>query len=385
MEAPEEDGSVTLPLVRIAFKPADLEGVGCYRVVFPMRELKEQYGWEIEPFPMREIELEHGRKGRTFSAKTLPLDAELIVLQREMNLGAVEQIEGWQRDGRKVVLDLDDDYASLSPSNPAWRSTHPDPEIRYGRQVSEKYEFAAFAANRDNIWEVARAVDGITVTTRALWKRCREYNSQVYLLPNMLDWEMWSDVKPQYEIERERPRIGYMGVARWHQEDLAELRGVLGPLLRTRPELEFVAAGDPLIHELLEVPEGQRVSFDACPFGEHVEITATMDVGLVPLAMTAFNEAKSALKGMEYNACGIPFVASPTAPYSEWCDVGGGGVLATRGHDWTRQISKLIDTPALRRELGRGGRKSAETMTIQRGARRWRETYERIIQASDRS
>jgi glycosyltransferase involved in cell wall biosynthesis len=240
----------------------------------------------------------------------------------------------------------------------------------------------AFAANRDNAWEIARAVDAITVSTPALVARCLPFNRNVYLLPNALDWEMWENVKPQYEVERERPRIGYMGIARWHREDLMQLAGIISPLLRSRPELEFVAAGDASVHDLLEVPDDQRVSFDAGPFGDHVEITATMDIGLVPLVPGPFNEAKSALKGMEYNACGIPFIASPTVPYADWVAISGGGKLAQRGHDWTRELGRLLDAPTLRRELGRGGRKAAETATIQRQSRQWKSAYETIAAGS---
>lgn len=374
--------------MRIAFKPAGLEAVGCYRVIFPMRELKEQYGWEIEPFSLYERQLADGRTGRVFSTKSLPNDAELIVLQIEMNLAALDQIDEWQKEGRTVVLELDDDYSRLAQSNPAWYSSHPDPRIRAAwtrKDLDPQLEFTSFVANRDNIWEIARAVDAITVSTPALYEHCRKYNDQVYVLPNMLDWEMWRDVKPQYEIERERPRFGYMGVARWHQEDVNQLRGVLAPLLRKYPELEFVAAGDASIHDLLEIPESQRVSYDACSFGEHVEITATMDIGLVPLAPGIFNEAKSALKGMEYNACGIAFIASPTEPYALWQRQSGGGTLAKRGHDWALQIELLLKDPLRRRELARSGRKVVETMTIQRHARLWKETYETIIQEAGRA
>jgi hypothetical protein len=38
-------------------------------------------------------------------------------------------------------------------------------------------------------------------------------------------------------------------------------------------------------------------------------------VGLVPLTRGPFNEAKSYLKGLEYAAAGIPFIATPTEEY----------------------------------------------------------------------
>ena len=46
----------------------------------------------------------------------------------------------------------------------------------------------------------------------------------------------------------------------------------------------------------------------------HAQV-AQLDTGIVPLQRSRFNEAKSNLKGLEYAALGVPFVASPTAEY----------------------------------------------------------------------
>jgi glycosyltransferase involved in cell wall biosynthesis len=373
--------------VRIAFKPADREGVGSYRILFPMRELVDQFGWECESFVATTEDLPDGRTVRYYQLEPLPLDADVIVLQREMNLASLAHIARWQSEGRRVVLDLDDDHSRLSPSNPAWAGSHPDPRIRaahYGVPLSEKLEAFTHMVNRDNLVEIARAVDAITVTTDALAATYGRYNRNVLRLSNALDWPMWERVVPQYGIRRERLRIGYMGISDWHQDDLRQLVGVLEPWLRSHPDVDFVAAGDEKVHELLGVPEGQRVSYERRPFGEHVELTATMDIGVVPLAENGFNESKSALKGLEKNACGIAVVASPTQPYREYAAQGGGVLLARRGHDWVRHLNALVEDAELRVALGKRGRAMASAMTIQRAAKFWQQAYGQIVGARQR-
>ena len=72
-------------------------------------------------------------------------------------------------------------------------------------------------------------------------------------------------------------------------------------------------------------------------------MTATMDVGLIPLARDDaadrhFNDCKSDLKGMEYAACGIPCVASPSRPYQAWVQPGVNGYLAETPEQWLRAL-----------------------------------------------
>jgi hypothetical protein len=100
------------------------------------------------------------------------------------------------------------------------------------------------------------------------------------------------------------------------------------------PDVEFVAAGDPAVHDYFGVPVGQRVSVAPTQFWwfDLPDITATFDIGLVPLAKNRLNEGKSHLKGMEYNACGIPYVASPSESYRWFTD--GNGLLANSPREW---------------------------------------------------
>jgi hypothetical protein len=78
-----------------------------------------------------------------------------------------------------------------------------------------------------------------------------------------------------------------------------------------------------------------------------------MDIGLVPLNDIPFNRAKSFIKGLEYTASGIPFVAQGTGEY-ELLATDGVGRVATHRMGGQRRyvtcwITKLGSGTLLRR------------------------------------
>ena len=66
------------------------------------------------------------------------------------------------------------------------------------------------------------------------------------------------------------------------------------------------------------------VPFRSLTGGGYTSSVAELGVGLVPLLDSAFNRAKSWLKGLEYAALGVPFVASPTPEYVKLAGLGAG-------------------------------------------------------------
>jgi glycosyltransferase involved in cell wall biosynthesis len=111
------------------------------------------------------------------------------------------------------------------------------------------------------------------------------------------------------------------------------------------------------------------------PLCLHHFIVASLDVGIVPLADTAFNAAKSWLKGLEYAAMGIPFVASHLPEYELLRDRGIGILAHSKAKSWNRALSGLMDNPE-RDALGREYRTIvANDLTIRSHAWRWPEAW----------
>jgi glycosyltransferase involved in cell wall biosynthesis len=95
------------------------------------------------------------------------------------------------------------------------------------------------------------------------------------------------------------------------------------------------------------------------------------DIALIPLADNGFNRSKSAVKFLEMSALGIPSIASAAGPYADVVDHGRTGFLARSERDWSKYLTKLINSPDLRARIGSAAREWARTQTVDRHAALW--------------
>jgi glycosyltransferase involved in cell wall biosynthesis len=367
--------------VRVAFFPSDFDGPGCYRCLFPGRQLREQFGWDVKiPEAERIDRLDSGEARYVYDFESFrEIGADLWVLQLVKQLDGLEMLRGFQAGGIPVVSEVDDWYLGTPSYNPGFAGLQPRKPLRNRR--GEIVGFEHNPVNRNVLHQVFAESDALTCATPVLAEGYARLNRNVHVLRNYLDWEMWEDVELQYDVPRPRVRVGWMGRALYRGGDLNVLKGLIGPWLERNPHVDFVAAGDETVHDLLGVPAGQRVTYPGVKFHSMrlPEITAVMDVGLVPLESNRFNDAKSHLKGMEYAACGIPCIASPADSYAQYWLAGGDdgrvGMLARRPKDWVRALDLLVNDHEVRREMGRAARLKAAEHTVQKNAWRWRDVY----------
>ncbi len=361
--------------LRVLFLPLGIDGAGCYRCVFPALWLTDR-GWDatIPRFVIQD--------GAGQQVPPLPLPGLLAVRPGNFKVGFVdEKIEGtdvlvvhagseqfmgdwaakYQAAGVKLVVDLDDDLHRVPSYNPG----RLDPDWSPSN-------------NRRNTQRLVERADAVTVATPELARFYGRWNANVTVLPNRLHWPMWAPLPPVYEREDwRRVRIGYLGNMDFHGEDLRTIAPSLRKWLVAHPDVDFVAAGDPRIHEVIGVPEAQRVSTSKVWFRnmDLPYIVSTLDVGLAPLVRNDFNEGKSCLKGMEYNACGIPVLASPTEDYRRWVTDGENGFLCRHPKDFIGRLDELVADAELRRTMGAKARAAAEAASFQHHIGDWEGVY----------
>lgn len=103
---------------------------------------------------------------------------------------------------------------------------------------------------------------------------------------------------------------------------------------------------------------------------------AKFDVGIVPLRINAFNNAKSRLKSLEFASLGIPCVSSPIednvlASEAGLCE------LATNPDEWFEMVKNLLSDKDFREHQGSKAREAVIAKhTIEANAHKWMEAFE---------
>lgn len=145
--------------------------------------------------------------------------------------------------------------------------------------------------------------------------------------------------------------IGYMGFD--HDNDFRVAIPALIAVMRKYSNLTFELFGSisrPLAFE--EFGERVRVHPPVRNYESFLQALADRrwDIGICPLADTAFNHLKANTKWVEYTAVGAAVVASAGIIYDECCS-NDRGILAANTEDWIAAFEKLINDNEARYKL----------------------------------
>ncbi len=153
--------------------------------------------------------------------------------------------------------------------------------------------------------------------------------------------------------------IVYAGTAS-HLSDLSSISGALAELIGGNPAFTLTTFLGRRAPRVLRVPNATHHPPEAWARYQQTLCSLRFHIGLAPLLPTAFNQARSAARLLEYAALGAVGVYSDGLPYSRAVVSGQNGLLVSGGaHNWVSAILKLKDEPALRRRLAEGGQQTA--------------------------
>lgn len=276
--------------------------------------------------------------------------APVIYMHRLMHNGLADHVRQARAYGQVILNDIDDWYWGLDPSNQAFRATHP--------KVNK-------VENINNYRSILAASDLVTVSTPYLASRLDWIKAPKVIIKNTVDVERFTP----HTHESDHPTIGWAGSTAHRSRDLETVASVLQQLLRSG-DFSLQHSGDHPSHPSFADRIGVRDSdVVKLPLSDHIGYPSILnfDIGIVPLNVTPFNQAKSDIKGLEYAASGIPFVAQVIDSYQELKDSTGIGRLAKRPADWLKQI-KVLKDPVLRQEEADRNREAIKARDISHGA-----------------
>lgn len=259
-----------------------------------------------------------------------------------------------QNAGQRIIVDVDDYYEGLTEANAAFHATHPDTNKR---------------TNRDIYRQVILAADTITVSTPFLLEHYSKMHGDVRLVRNGVNIDAFNPVQVQ---SKGYLRVGWTGSTAYRNGDLEMLGEWLPDWLRANnAKMVHVGAdaGNPLFSEMTGVPLGKMEELPIVPMTMYPN-SLKFDIGLVPLREIDFNRAKSCIKGLEYAAAGIPFVASPLPEY-EMLHESGIGRLAATPDEWVAHMDALAHASTRREEARNQLNKVGLDHSIQSRAEEW--------------
>jgi len=201
-----------------------------------------------------------------------------------------------------------------------------------------------------------------TTTTTFLAEKLKEYNKQVFIIPNKLSK---SDVETCDQILEKKKnsldseiKLGYFSGTISHNKDFATITEALMIIMEKYPQVELFLAGPLDIENKLNKFKDRIKQIPYSPRNKHFENIAKVDINLVPLEVgNPFCESKSELKFFEAGILKIPTVASATGTFQRAISDGFDGFVAFDTAEWVNKLEKLILSPKMRSEMGSEARK----------------------------
>ncbi len=176
----------------------------------------------------------------------------------------------------------------------------------------------------------------------------RQYNSSVHILPTGLDLGPYSVGRPpRSDAKRRLVWIGSRNTLKY----LAGLRDALEEIGRKHRDVVLRIVADAFLD--LKHMEVERIAWS---LQTEAQSLLASDIGLAPLPDDAFSRGKCGFKVLQYQAAGLPVVASPVGVNAEYVRDGVSGLQATRVEEWVHAIDLLLGDAARRASMGQCGR-----------------------------
>jgi len=274
-------------------------------------------------------------------------EADILVFQRNVIDEVVyDAMDYWRALGKIVLVDLDDHYPGIPPSNPAFPywiqnvgELDPPPVERLKKGL--EHADALISPNQLILKDWEKVVPGYFWPNYPAQKDYENLPRKEYGAPDYLFTYINKGIEDKQElVAAERPNSAGQIVISWggsiSHVDSFVYSGVLDGLARLMEEDErvvfrFCGNENRLDFLLAKLPEGRVIRQGGVSPYDWPKVVATADIGIAPMDMRpvtshtetenegySYDERRSWLKLVEYVCAGVPFVATDCFPYQEF-------------------------------------------------------------------
>lgn len=313
--------------------------------------------------------------------------ANIIVIPRIGETELLDVLPEMKANGKKVVIDHDDNMFNISPLSPHYEEAGTE-NVRYrlpdgtfinlwqdGKNIDLTYN----RKRCENFKKAMEVADMVTVTTDILADVYREFNPNVRALPNCVDTKLWQKLPLK---ERCDVRLCWFGGSS-HYEDWLLLAEVLPEIMDRNRNVKLVLMGMKFDAVLKDI-EKNRIEFHPWVHTEAYPYKAAIldcDIAVIPLVENDFNRCKSPIKWIEQAALGIPSVTSYVSPYKEIATDDNGVFIENNDvRAWIEGINTLVEYPSLRKNMGEAARQTVmDKFDINTQYIQWQKAYEELL------
>lgn len=289
-------------------------------------------------------------------------DCNIVVMQRVWHIDLIGQIRKARANGQIIINDLDDWYWGIDPKNLAFQNAKPNADA---------------INNVVNYRNILAASTAVTVSTPYLADRLTwvDKNNRI-VFPNHVETDKFAK---RVHKDEDPTVVGWVGSTAHRSGDLGLMRGVLSQLDNS---FSFHHTGAyekyPMFADEAKLPPERVTVLSFCTPDEYPHYAFPFDIGIVPLKILPFNQAKSWIKGIEYASANIPFIASPSVEYERLQREYGVGRLAKNAQKWLRHINDLKSASAREEEAARN-LEAIKPLNIKIGAQKWDKMMESFL------
>jgi hypothetical protein len=261
-----------------------------------------------------------------------------VVAHPQMSPALLEAVQRCAQAGKRVIVDLDEDFHHLSVDHPYYAEFGP------GNPAALRALEAALAL-----------AEVVTVSSPVLAERYQAWAKRVVVMPT--GWlranALWDKPAPR----RNTFNVGWIGGPA-ELADLQMIKTELIQFVRQTPEALLVLGGSPAAYDAFAaLPEQRRLYLPLVAFDDYPFMVAHCDVLLAPWRDHPANQAQSDFKLLQAGVRRIPWVATRLPAYNEW---GAGGLWADQPGEWLAALKRLAGDALQRQALGEAGRQKAE-------------------------
>ncbi len=283
---------------------------------------------------------------------------DMVVVQNpHSSVKVIQNIAGFFSTGKPLVVDLSNDFELMPPE-------HQDSE-RFGLHTFEK---------KKNYYAAMYLADHLVVNNAEFAQNLQKSGFSASYVPD--GWDSSNPLWFKSNHSRGTFNLGLI-CQPGQDDDMAGIRRAIIRILREFPHTRLVISGNLSTYRLFDqVSDTRKLFLPPVSVEEQPYLYSHMDVLLLPMADTYFNQLRSDRVLMEAGVKKLPWIASSLRFVEAW---GVGGLQVDVVDDWYTHLHSVVTDEDLRNRLGEKGFEKVQDRDREKIVKKWQQLISQVM------